>query len=318
MEMLRKSSTASVETVSSTLLYCFVPARFSLLGGDLADQRLVRFLVLANARTGSYMLVQALNSHSKVTCFSELFNAEMDHVDFVDFNVAGYSNDDAELRALRDSDFKRFLRERIFSGLPEGTRACGFKLLYSHVWGFPGLLEHLIEDTDLRIVHLKRGNLLRVLVSTKIAERTGVWQMDRGFAPEQLRSFDIWKRAVTRPTRAIAAFRRWLRPPPSPAAHQPVTLPLDVCREFFFRARHEEQHFDGLFQHHSIHELSYEDVVGDRDAVLGDVQSFLGVEPKHLTVTLQRQNPEPLSELIANYDEIRREFKGTPAEAFFD
>lgn len=281
----------------------------------MPEEGLVRFLVLANARTGSYMLVQALNSHPKVTCFSELFNAEMDHVDF---NVAGYDNHDPEARCLRDRDFQRFLSERIIAGHPDGTRAIGFKLLYSHVWGFPGLLEHLIEDTDLRIVHLKRRNLLRVLVSTKIAERTGVWQMDRGFAPEQLRSLDIWKRAVTRPTRAIAAFRRWLRPPPSPAANQPVTLPLDMCREFFFRARHEEQHFDGLFQAHPIHELFYEDLVGNREAVLREVQSFIAVERQRLTVTLQRQNPESLSELIVNYDEIRREFKGTQAEAFFD
>ena len=281
----------------------------------MADQGLVRFLVLGNARTGSYMLVQALNSHSAITCFSELFQGELD---YVDFNVAGYRNDDAELRALRDSDPKRFLRERIFSGLPEGTRASGFKLLYTHVWGFAGLLEHLVEDADLRIVHLKRRNRLRMLVSTLMAERTGVWQVDSGFAPERLRDLAFWKRVVAKPTRVVAALRRWRASRQPPPEKQSLVITPDMCREFFFRAAHEEQHFAKLFTQHPICEVFYEDIIAKRDATLHDVQSFLAVRPKRLSVTLQRQNPEPLRELIANYDELYREYKDTPAEAFFD
>jgi hypothetical protein len=49
-----------------------------------------------------------------------------------------------------------------------------------------------------------------------------------------------------------------------------------------------------------------------------DVQIFAGVEPMPLSLELQRQNPEPLSELIANYDELRAAFAGTPWSAFFE
>jgi LPS sulfotransferase NodH len=281
----------------------------------LPDPNLARFLVLANARTGSYMLVQALNSHSQIVCFSELFQAEFD---YVDFNVAGYDNYDPEAKAVRDGDFKRFLDERIFAGHPEGTRAAGFKLLYAHVWGFPGLLEHLIEDTALKIVHLKRRNALRILVSTRLAERTGVWQVHPSVRPADFRRLDLWWRALTRPTRAVAALRRWLRAPQPASEEQPLILSRDECEEFFFRVRHEEQHFERLFQGHPIHDLFYADLVEERDATLDSVQSFLGVEPERLTVTLQRQHPQPLSELVANYDELRREFRGTPNEEYFE
>ena len=33
---------------------------------------------------------------------------------------------------------------------------------------------------------------------------------------------------------------------------------------------------------------------------------------------MRRQNPEPLRELLANYDELYEAFRGTPYAAFFD
>ncbi len=42
------------------------------------------------------------------------------------------------------------------------------------------------------------------------------------------------------------------------------------------------------------------------------------MEPKRLTVRLRRQNPEPLRELIENYDELYAAFKDSPHAAFFD
>ena len=276
----------------------------------------IRFIVLADARTGSYMLVQALDSHPNVTCFSELFNWQLD---YVDFNVAGYDNSSAEDKALRDRDFERFLRERIYCPRPVEIRATGFKLLYSHVWGYTGLLERLVEDSEVRIVHLRRRNLLRMFVSSKLAEASGVWRVDRGFTPVQLLQQRTWRRALRRPSRALAALRSVLRPPAaSPAAEKALTLSIDECLAFFAKAQHEVEHFTHLFEAHPSLSICYEDTVSDRAGVFGQVQSFLGAPPARLMVTLARQNPEPLSELIANYEELRAAFRGTPQAAFFD
>ena len=51
---------------------------------------------------------------------------------------------------------------------------------------------------------------------------------------------------------------------------------------------------------------------------LADIQRFLGVRPTPLTVALRRQNPQPLSELISNFDELRAAFASTPQRAFFE
>src|SRR3990170_2629997 len=96
---------ARVRAMGSVLTDLRADAHPRTLASPVADY--VRFIVLGDARTGSYMLVQALDSHPNITCFSELFYWQLD---YVDFNVAAYDNNSPEDRALRDQDFERFLR----------------------------------------------------------------------------------------------------------------------------------------------------------------------------------------------------------------
>jgi hypothetical protein len=42
------------------------------------------------------------------------------------------------------------------------------------------------------------------------------------------------------------------------------------------------------------------------------------VAPVPLRVRMRRQNPQPLSQIIENYDELRRDFAETQFAAFFD
>lgn len=63
--------------------------------------------------------------------------------------------------------------------------------------------------------------------------------------------------------------------------------------------------------------MFYEDLVEQRQDVLRKTQSFLGVAPTPLSVTLRKQNPEPLRQLIANYDELYEAFKDAPEAAYF-
>ena len=104
------------------------------------------------------MLAQALNSSRDIVCFGEVFNYTLD---FVMYNVEGYDNYNAEDLALQQRDPIGFLQERIFCEYPGEIRAVGFKYHYGQIWGYPGLLKRLIEDTEIRVVHLERRNLLR-------------------------------------------------------------------------------------------------------------------------------------------------------------
>lgn len=277
----------------------------------------IRFIVLAGARTGSTMLVQALNSSSHIRCFGEVFNAD---VDFIPFGVDGYDNFSVRERALRDQDVGAFLQQRIFCRAPEGTRAVGFKLLYGQGRQFPGLLQRLIDDSEIRVLHLRRRNLLRSLVSWKIAETTGVWVQDQGFALANALTPANALRAARHPFRAATSlWRRWrLAVAPRETRRAKVTLTKDECATLFEYIQAHEANSETFFDAHPKLTLFYEDLLDRHDDVFNQVQSFLGVQPAPLAATSRRQNPEVLRDLLANYDELYDAFRGTRYTAFFD
>lgn len=97
-------------------------------GSDSADSEHAKFIIFGGARTGSNMLVSALNSSPEITCFGELFRF-MD--DSINFGVAGYDDDNAADLELRNGDFAAFLDQRIFVEV-RGVIAVGFKIHYRH------------------------------------------------------------------------------------------------------------------------------------------------------------------------------------------
>ena len=70
------------------------------------------------------------------------------------------------------------------------------------------------------------------------------------------------------------------------------------------RTKMTDDNFDKIFDQHPRLTVFYEDIVDHRDRVHGQVQEFVGVKPRRLKVTMRQQNPEPLRELLSNYDEL--------------
>lgn len=272
-----------------------------------------RFIVLGDARTGSTLLVQALHSHPAIRCFREVFHGRLG---YVDFSMEGYDNFDPKERLARKEDPPAFLRSRIFRDWPPEVRAVGFKLLYFDYVDFPGLLEALTEDRELHVIHIQRRNLLRVLVSRKRAEATGVWVQDarRVNRARLLMGLRHPLRAATRLTRLF-----W-RPAPSPGAGAPkVTIAPQECLDFALQTRLRIESYERRFAEHPRMTVHWRDLDARLDETVAGVERFLGVEPRPAAVTLRRQNPEPLRELIANYDELYEALKDTPdAPVFFD
>jgi LPS sulfotransferase NodH len=270
-------------------------------------QDAVRFLIVGAGRTGSTMLVRALDSHPAVRCMGEVFNPG---VDFIPYGVSGYDDFSAGDRALRARDGEAFLRERVFAPAP-GVRAAGFKLLYSQHRAFPGLLERLSGDRALRVIHVRRRNLLRLACSARIAEATGVFVE----AASARSGAERARLALRHPARAARALLRRLRPgrPPRPR----LTLSPDECAGLFRFFELRELQFDFAFEGHERLTLFYEDLASDSQAAFASAQRLLGVELRPLAITSRRQNPEPLRELLANYDELEAAFRDTPYAAFF-
>jgi hypothetical protein len=273
-----------------------------------------RFVVTGDARTGSTLLVQALNSSPSIRCFAEIFNVD---VDFVPFGVEGYDNFDRRSRELRDRDGVAFLANRIFCEHPAGVRAVGFKLLYGQGGRSPGVREALVADEDIRVIHLRRRNVLRLLASRKIARKTNVWVDTQRGLFDRTRVRNATKhplRTIGRVPKHVARWRR--RQVLEPAAKSISVSPeeLDV-----FATRHETRaaRYTELFARHPVLTLWFEDLEQSRSAALQDVQSFLGLETAELTVTARRQNPEPLRDLISNYGDLKSQFAGTCLAACF-
>jgi hypothetical protein len=288
-----------------------------LHAGDASSADYARFIILTRARTGSTMLAASLNSSPDIICFRELFNPIMRGIGYY---VDGYDNSSAEDLALRNEDFKQFLHERIFCPRPQEVRAVGFKMPHGHFQWFPGLLEWMVEDRDLKVLHLQRRNLLRMLVSLRIAQRTGGWSEDRrGTLLSKFRPSNA-PGAIRHPLRATRRLWRFMFPkePAWKSRRGSLTLSEQECRDFFAEVEGDSQHYGGLFGEHPQLTLYYEDLTDHRGRVFEEAQSFLGLKPRPLAVTTRRQNPESLRELIANYDELYAAFKDGPEAAFFD
>jgi len=107
-------------------------------------------VIVAAARTGTNLLAGLLNDFEGCFVGSELFN---------DNNV---SNDIIPWHDISDADRLAF-------------QTVGFKLLYSQGLSQKDLLEHLVTDETVPIIHLKRRNLLR----THARRSDGEWYYHR-------------------------------------------------------------------------------------------------------------------------------------------
>ena len=274
-----------------------------------------RFIIVGGPRTGSNMLAQALNSSRNIGCFREVFNYLLN---FVPFGVDGYDNSSEQDLALREEDPLRFLDERIFCEYPGEIRAVGFKYHYAQVWGYRGLRERLVEDTAIRVVHIRRRNLLRMLVSREIAAATGVWFAEprTDLTPRRVLT-KIWTRLPNAVRMPLRAARRRLSNAPK-LSEKSLTIAPEELRSFIIRTKLTADHFDQVFGQHPQLTVFYEDILDDRDRVHDQVQEFVGVNPRRLKVTMRRQNPEPLRELLSNYDELFEAYRDSPHAWMFE
>ena len=129
-------------------------------------------------------------------------------------------------------------------------------------------------------------------------------------------------KAVRDPLMMASRLRRRFAPPPgSPnASHprEPVNVSADELFQFIIREHQNTICFDDLFRQHPKLTLAYEDMVDHAEEVFGQAQTFLGLEQRPLNVTMRRQNPEPLGELIENYHELFEAYKGSPHAWMFE
>jgi LPS sulfotransferase NodH len=126
-----------------------------------------RFAILTYQRTGSTLLMDALDSHPEVMCHGEVF-----HPDAVWYTKAypRWSEEATRAVAERDADPRGFL-ERLYAD-DFGHAAVGFKLMPGHAAAFAPAL---MRDQSIAKIVLRRENRVRVFVSNVRAATIKNW-----------------------------------------------------------------------------------------------------------------------------------------------
>jgi LPS sulfotransferase NodH len=157
----------------------------------------------------------------------------------------------------------------------------GFKIKYEELMrrDFERIRDWLASERSIKVVHLFRRNRLKRLVSETAVRFDGTY-------------------GLTDPVRAPEAPR--------------FTLSVEQCLADFAKQERREARFSRLFADHDVLEVLYEDLP------LSAIQRFLGVEPRTLHTPTLKINPDRISDVLLNYEELREAFRDTPYADYFD
>ena len=237
----------------------------------------VRFVCVGYARTGSTLLMRSLNNHSRIVGFGEIVK-----------NVDRYPHHYHELEnsaALFERDPVAFLRTKVFRAYPPAVAAVGFKIFYHHAprdtaWGRQ-VWDYLLEQPELRVLHLRRRNALKTLLSEKQAGET----------------------------------EEWIKY--SNGQDKPVHIAPDEAAAFFARLAAWEAEVETLFAAQPRCEIIYEQLTRDLPGELARIQHFLGVPHEPVSPGTEKRPRRTLAAQIDNYAELKEQFRATPWADYF-
>ena len=238
-----------------------------------------RFIILTDQRSGSNYLGDLLDSHRSVRVAGEIFNPNYRH-------TAG-DNLAEGLVDLRRRDPIAYLEAFFTQPLDDSISHLGFRLFHDHARGKgdKSIWTALRRMKGLLVVHLQRRNILRNLLSLKLAMRS----------------------------------RKWQRVDGEPAVrYEPVTLDFDEVVAHIEARERSVAEGNRFFRGHRIMDVFYEDLVRDETGQLNDLLRFLGLPPQSLTKKTLKQNHQRTEDLIENHAELAARFRHTRWHEFFE
>jgi LPS sulfotransferase NodH len=242
---------------------------------DLLMPQTTRFVILTNGRTGSNLLVDYLQQNPRIRLYGEIFGTY-------------YLGQPIVTEMIRRQGSAAFLDRMLQRTLTESH--VGAKILYAQIEGpygdnrgLPGLRDAgnaLTQNRDIKIIHLKRDNLLDVVVSMALAKKTKSY-VGRDYGDTT------------------------------------VAIDPDKCGALLETLRSQEEKYRAQFAEHTYLEVTYEDLVANPDAVIADSFQFLNVAPVPVQSRLRKQNHAPHQRVISNYRDLKTAFQGSRYERYF-
>lgn len=246
-------------------------------------------MITCSSRTGSTFLVHLLRSHSEIMCYGEIYSIPKPnglagrYADLIRDNPAYLDY----IRDYRDGDLTRFLYKIAFDS--QDRRISGFKYKYGQL-ETPALetaTTQIIQDTDIKIIHLVRRNLLARYLSQYIANKVTGFTM-------RLQNDEM---------------------PDIP----PVMLDPQACEKDFDKAMNHQAKYRNVFSAHPIFSIFYEDLLEEpsKSKVISELLSFLEVSDSPLSSPTQKIIQKPMSEAISNYTQLCDYFSFGPYAHLF-
>ncbi|MEJ7809527.1 MAG: hypothetical protein WKG32_03835 [Gemmatimonadaceae bacterium] len=121
---------------------------------------LPNFILFAHARSGSSNLLKALQLHPRLRIAEEPFHHQYDEWNPGEPRYVDLITDIPSLERALAELFARY----------DGLKVLDYQLPEE-------LYTHLLLKSDLRVIFLRRRNMLRAVVSNFIAKQTGIWKM---------------------------------------------------------------------------------------------------------------------------------------------
>jgi LPS sulfotransferase NodH len=164
--------------------------------------------------------------------------------------------------------------------------AVGCKIFYNHLTDEEWTEFERLKE--FKIIHLMRHNRLRTIVSLAIAFKT-----------------DIWLQTNSRKKLPVEQKRVYLNP-------EKLIGQISQIAAWESETRNRFAHRDTL-------EIYYEDLIDNFNSIASNAIRFVGAERwSSNKVAYKKQNPEPLNQLIINFDEVNQVLKNTPWEKYLD
>ena len=253
------------------------------------------FVILGHARCGSNLLMRMLGEHPEVRVSGEVLRpdvltGETDGWGWAALNLAAWAGH-ARKPYAQGQDGYEYLDRTVF-GPPwaEGIRASGCKLFYDQGRWDDSVLTawDYVLQSDVRVIHLIRRNLLDSLISREIAERTNSWIQLIEHGSEGA--------------------------PPLP----PFRLEAEECHRYFDRIGSWRAWAAAMLPGSRVLTLEYErDLCAEYARTAVTTQRFLGLTSRGSKPGMHKQQMLPPSRQLTNYDELGRYFRLTPYAAFF-
>jgi LPS sulfotransferase NodH len=217
---------------------------------DSVPSGVTAFCILTTQRSGSSLLDERLSARwTEIRSDGEIFNAQH--------------------RGNRT--FEETLARTYH--VDTGHRIIGSKVIRYQVTDSE--MRSLLVIPGLRVVVLRRDNVLRQFVSLKIAEKNKVWKQ-----PTYTSRPDVRSRAVE--------------------------VEIDELLAYEEQQNRTYEEFEALIAGMPVQHVCYERLAADLDSELEKVGEFLGagLPNKSLPLKFLHQNPEPLRELISNFEKL--------------